>query len=296
MPTVPSDGTGFADNIIGYQPPSAVSPPAAAPNVPTNTATTPPAAPVVGTSNNSDAQGRRVRLRPKPGGALQTYGSNGILSPLRGTNGLVWPYQPIIGYEQNVDYQTMELVHANQEMLAYNRTNSLKITVSGDFSVQNQQEGIYALACIHFLRSVTKMYFGENEPNAGVPPPVLLFDAYGSYMFNQLPVVVTSFTVQLNNDIDYVPIDMDNIISSSNASQTSSTPQLTSYDNVANSALMSARMFNSDLQSNGSGYIWLPAVFNLQVSITVQNTPYRLRQFKLDEFRTGASMLGGGWI
>lgn len=294
MPTVPNDGTGYSDNVIGYQAPTPVSPPSAGPTTPVNQATTP--APVMGTSNNSDAQGRRVRLRPKPGGALQTYGSNGILTPLRATNGLVWPYQPTITYEQNVDYQAMELVHANQEMFAYNRTNSLKLVVNGDFTVQNQQEGVYALAAIHFLRTVTKMYFGENEPNAGVPPPVLLFDAYGSYMFNQLPVIVTNFSVILTNDIDYVPISMDNIQSASNASQTSSTPQLTNYSNITNSALMSARMFNSDLQSSGSGYVWLPSVFAIQVSITVQNTPYRLRQFKLDEFRTGAAMLGGTWI
>jgi hypothetical protein len=247
--------------------------------------------------NDFDAFGRRVRLRPKPGGALQVYGSNGILQPLRRTNGLVWPYQPIITYDQQVDYQAMELVHANQEIFAYNRTNSLRLTVAGDFTVQNQQEGVYALAAIHFLRSVTKMYFGEKDPNAGVPPPVLLFDAYGPYMFNQLPVIVTQFQIQLNNDIDYVPVDLTNITAlSTDASSTQSTPALTGYDDVTNSALITGRMFQKDLSSQ-DGYIWLPAVFNISVSITVQNTPYRLRQFELDKFRTGQLMKSEGrWI
>lgn len=255
-------------------------------------------------SNDSDAQGRRVRLRPKPAGAMQVYGSNGLLQPLRNTNGMVWPYQPTISYTQNVEYTSMDMVHANQQLYAYTRTDSLKLNVSGNFSVQNQQEGIYALAAIHFMRVVTKMYFGENDPNAGTPPPVLLFDAYGQYMFNQLPVIVTSFTVDLPNEVDYVPVDLTNIQSYSadqaasnqpGFSQTQRTPQLTSFVNTANSTLMTTRMFRSDLTGR-NGYVWLPAVFSLSCDIIVQNTPRRLRQFDLASFTTGQLMKEGRWI
>lgn len=255
-------------------------------------------------SNDSDAQGRRVRLRPKPMGAMQVYGSNGLLQPLRNTNGMVWPYQPSITYNQPVDYTPMDLVHVNQELYAYTRTPSLKLNVTGPFTVQNQQEGIYALAAIHFCRVVTKMYFGQNDPNAGTPPPVLLFDAYGQYMFNQLPVLVAGFTVELPNDVDYVPVDLTNIQSYSPAqaasnqpgfSQVQKTPQLTGYTNIANSTLMSTRLFRSDL-TGGNGYVWLPAVFNLTVDLIVQNTPKRLRQFDLAKFTTGELMKEGRWI
>lgn len=252
--------------------------------------------------NDSDAKARRVRLRPKPAAAGLIYGGNGILQPLRTTNGLVWPYQPEIQYQQSVDYKSLQLTHTNQEILSYDHTSAPKFTITGNFTVQNQQEGIYALAAIHFLRTVTKMRFGQDDDAAGTPPPVLLFDAYGQYMFNQLPVVVTSWSHGLPSEPDYVPVDLNNIqvMSSQQASsnmggysRSSVTPQLNSYDQVSNSALMTSRMFRSDLGNDQ--YIWLPALFSLSASVTVQNSATRLRQFNLDSFRTGELMKAGGW-
>jgi hypothetical protein len=253
--------------------------------------------------NNGDANGRRVRLRPKPAAAGQVYGDNGLLQPLRSTNGVVWPYQPTITYEQPVEYASIDMVHVNQEILAYTKTPALKLTVSGQFSVQNQQEGIYALAAIHFMRTVTKMYFGTGS-NLGTPPPVLLFDAYGTYMFNALPVVVTNYSVELNADIDYVPVNLANIQtytslqSKTNAlgvSKILSTPQLQGFNNAKNASAIASQLFNTSLSSS-DGYIWLPAVFTLSASLTVQNTATRLRSFNLDEFRKGTLMKEGRWI
>lgn len=257
------------------------------------------------TSNDSDARGRRVRLRPKPAAAMQIYGSNGLLQPLRQTNGMFWPYQPTITWSQPVTYSGMELVHTNQDIQAYVATPSPKFQVAGDFSVQNQQEGIYAIAAIHFLRTVTKMRFGSTDPNAGTPPPVLLFDAYGQYMFNQLPVIVTNFSVSLPNDVDYVPVDLSNIQTYSGPqtstnipgySQLQVTPGINSFLNSANSTLMTTRMYRQDLSNTKDGYIWLPAIFNITVDLTVQNTAARLRSFNLDSFRTGDLMKSGRWI
>jgi hypothetical protein len=257
------------------------------------------------TSNNSDAQGRRVRLRPKPAAAMQIYGSNGLLQPLRQTNGMFWPYQPMISWQQTVNYSGLELIHTNQDIQAYTNTPSPAFQVSGEFSVQNQQEGIYALAAIHFMRTVTKMRFGSSDPNAGTPPPVLLFDAYGQYMFNQLPVIVKSFAVTLPNDVDYVPVDLSNIQTYSGAqtltnvlgySQLSVTPSINSFVNSANSTLMTTKMYRQDLTNTNDGYVWLPAVFTITVDLTVQNTATRLRSFNLDSFRTGELMKQGRWI
>jgi len=254
-------------------------------------------------SNDSDAQGRRVRLRPKPDAALQIYGGSGLLQPLRSTNGVVWPYQPQISWEQSVDYSSIDMVHVNQEIMAYTKTPAAKFSISGSFSVQNNQEGIYALAAIHFMRTVTKMYFGTGQA-LGTPPPVLLFDAYGQYMFNQLPVIVTNFSVELPQDIDYVPVDLsfvptyDNSQSQTNIpgySKVQITPQLLSQQTAYDAAYISSSMFQTSLQGT-SGYIWLPAIFTLTASVTVQNTATRLRAFNLDQFRTGALMKQGRWI
>jgi hypothetical protein len=254
-------------------------------------------------SNNNDAAGRRVRLRPKPNAIADVYGEGGLLTPLRQTNGMVFPYQPTITYQQDVNYTAIDMVHTNQEFYAYTRTNALKLSVSGQFTVQNQSEGIYSLACIHFLRTVTKMYFGQGA-RVGTPPPVLLFDAYGDYMFNQLPVIVTSFNVGLPNDVDYVPVDLANSSAPGKyfndmfnfkGTLLSTIPQITSYDRSQNIMYNNTLTQRNNLNST-AGYVWLPAVFTIEVNITVQNTPSRLRQFNLDKFRTGALLKGGKWI
>jgi len=252
-------------------------------------------------SNDSDASSRRVRLRPKPAAVGTIYGS-GLINPLRNTNGMVWMYQPTITYQQGTTYTNIDLVHANTELYAYTRTNALKLTVDGKFSVQNQTEGVYALACIHFLRTVTKMWFGQNDPNAGTPPPVLLFDAYGDYMFNQLPVIVNDFTIGLPDDVDYVPISQ-SYISTQMPSTTSggyngipatTISSGTSAQSIPTTANTSALQSGSNLSGN---YVWLPAVFNITVSMTVQQTPANLRTvFNLDSFRSGQLMQQGGWI
>jgi hypothetical protein len=218
------------------------------------------------------------------------YGT-GLINPLRATNGMIWPYQPTITYSQDVSYTTIDLTHTNQEMYAFNRSNAVKLTIDGPFSVQNQTEGVYAMACIHFLQTVTKMYFGQMDSQsgkAGTPPPILLFDAYGDYMFNQLPVIVTNFSVTLPNDIDYVPIDTTYL-------QNGQRPSMTS-------TLTSVLQQSSSYIANQSGSVWLPSMFNISVGITVQNTPSVLKNsFSLDAFRSGqllqnASPTNGGWI
>ena len=258
-------------------------------------------------NNNSDANARRVRLRPKPAAVSTIYGS-GLINPLRNTNGLVWPYQPTITYAQDVSYTNIDLVHTNQELYAYTRTNAVKLSVDGQFSVQNQTEGVYALACIHFLQTVTKMYFGQTDPNAGTPPPILLFDAYGDYMFNQLPVIVTNFAVTFPNDIDYVPIDVSylstqQITTGATTENNATTGQAATAISIATNLAALGVGYNYLEADQPSGSVWLPALFNISASLTVQNTPAVLRQsFNLDKFRSGQLMssgtsgTGGGWI
>lgn len=232
--------------------------------------------------NISDSAGRRVRLRPKPAGIDRIYCCSPILQYIRETNGMVWPYQPLITYGQEVDYKSMELTHANQDIYAYHRTPSVKIAVDGEFSVQNQKEGLYAMACIHYLRTITKMYFGEDAPGnraIGTPPPVMLFDAYGSYMFNALPVIITNFTIGLPKDVDYVPIDM--------TGMTEILQGVGRWQSLTNPYFRDA---------NYANIAWLPSLFNIQVQLIVQNTPSRLRQFNLGSFRQGSLLQKGGWV
>jgi hypothetical protein len=161
---------------------------------------------LLGTLNNQDPTNRRVSLRPRPAAANRVLGK-GLLDPLRETNnGMVWPYTPTINYQQDIDYQTISTVHTNQDFHIFARTPATSFSVDGQFTVQNQKEGRYALACIHFLRTMSKMHFGENDKDAGTPPPILLFNAYGPFVFNNLPVIVKSYSIGFPDDVDYVQV------------------------------------------------------------------------------------------
>jgi hypothetical protein len=250
----------------------------AAPDIGTN----PPDAP----QNLQDTAGRRVRLRAKPAAINDVYGS-GIMAPLLRTNGMIFPYQPLITYSQDVMYSTTEMVHTNQDFQSYSRTPALRLGVEGEFTVQNQTEGLYALACIHLLRTASKMWFGGQSSQAinrqGTPPPVLLFDAYGQYMFNALPVIITQFNVTLPKDVDYFPVNY--------IPNNSDTP-------VPNQDYNFFANINQQYIKQGTteGYAWIPSQFSIGVQLTVQNTPQRLRTFDLGSFRDGDLLRRGGWV
>lgn len=153
------------------------------------------------------ATDHRVRLSYLSG---QTTTYTGILQPLAATNGLLFPYTPQISFSQSIDYATLAMTHANQSYHAYSKTANPRISLSGKFAIQNKTDGEYALAAIHFLRTNSKMYFGENDRNAGVPPPVMSLDGYGTYMFNKLRVILIDFSHSFNENDQMVSISTGN--------------------------------------------------------------------------------------
>ena len=235
-------------------------PPATQPATGTNSGATPS---ISTTSTNTVAPDQRVRLSPLPSAESQVYGqltSDNILFPLYATNGLMFPYSPQVTFTQDVNYQDVELVHTNADYEAYRRTPSVSLTINGKFVIQTKSEGLYCLACLHFLRVVSKMYFGDNydgaaNPYIGLPPPILLLNGYGQYMFNNLRVILKSHTFTYDQQMDLVKIDV------------------------------------------ASGSVWLPTMFEVGITVKVQQTPNMQRtQFDLGKFRTGALMRTGGWI
>jgi hypothetical protein len=207
----------------------------------------------------------RVRLRAQIGQETQVYGSqtdpDNILGILYNTRGMVFPYTPTVTIEQNVDYKSMELTHTNWDINSYTRTPGLTLTVSGKFTVQNQYEGQYLIAALHFLRTCSKMYFGEQaKDKAGLPPPVLNFSGYGTYMFGTpsggLMCVLKNHSYSLDESVDYYNVQI------------------------------------------GDSITRVPVLLTVTCTIGIQQTPYAMRKdFDLDAFRTGALMRAQkGWI
>ena len=62
------------------------------------------------------------------------------------------------------------------------------------------------------------MFYGDNGANTGNPPPIVKFNGYGEYVFKNVPCVVTSFNVDLPQDVDYMKTTI------SGAGETESTP------------------------------------------------------------------------
>jgi hypothetical protein len=158
----------------------------------------------------------RARLTLAPGGASNRssrnqFYFNGPASPLRQHNGILFPYQPDITYSQSVNYSPYDMTHTNYTFNAYRNTPSPTIQMTVQFASITQEEGEYTLGALHFLRSVSKMFFGLDDlgrnPSSGTPPPVLRFSAFGEQQFNNIPVVLESFSTTYDSGVDLIDIN-----------------------------------------------------------------------------------------
>jgi len=134
----------------------------------------------------------------------------GPAAVLRDTGGLVFPVQPDIVYNQSVNYNQYNLTHTNYTTHAYAGTPSPTIQITAQFSNVTRDEHLYTQGVIHFLRSVTKMFYGIQDtttsPIAGTPPPKLRFSSFGSNQFNNVPVFVGNVSIPYQSDTDLVEV------------------------------------------------------------------------------------------
>jgi len=130
---------------------------------------------------------------------------DGIMGPLGRSNGVVFPFTPDISVNYTTNYSMQRFTHSNYQHPIYENSDVSSITVNGDFVAQNRKDADYVLACVWFFRTVTKMFFGQDgSAPAGNPPPLVYLTGYGDYIFKQTPCIVTQFTHNLPNDVDYV--------------------------------------------------------------------------------------------
>lgn len=135
---------------------------------------------------------------------VASFKASPLLSPLKQTNGLVFPFTPTIIVAHSANYQAITPTHTNYPYFAYQNSQVDQLVITGDFFVQNGVEAEYWVAALHYLRSATKMFYGGEAETLGAPPPVVKLNGYGDFIFNNVPVVVTNFTVDLPQDVDYI--------------------------------------------------------------------------------------------
>jgi hypothetical protein len=119
--------------------------------------------------------------------------------------GVVFPYTPTVSVSHSANYQAQKLTHNNYTQYFYENSEVQAISISGEFTVQNVNEGQYLLASIYFFRSITKMFFGQDGM-AGNPPPLVYLNGYGQYYLPNVPCVVTSFGHSMPDGVDYMDI------------------------------------------------------------------------------------------
>lgn len=225
---------------------------------------------------------RRARIRPKPGAENYVYGdannTQSLLSIFRQTNGMAFPTTPMIAESHSVQYSSYSPTHSMAKFNNFERTDNVVLQVSGDFFVTNATEARYMLACIHFLRSMTKMDFGRESVHRGTPPPVLLFSAYGNFMYNDVPVIIKSVNFTLEPDVDYIQV-----------------PLIGSIAKYGADLQLVKDFYTTDTKK--ADRVWVPSKLTISVALEQQPTAeYLTTKFDLNKFKRGDLLINGGLI
>ena len=146
----------------------------------------------------------RVKLRLAPQATyLYKAPEPGILAPLAVTDGIIFPYTPTIDVQYRAEYQNYSPTHSNYQHYFYKNSSVQTVQLQAEFTAQDTIEAEYLLAVIHFLKSASKMFYGQDAER-GSPPPLLYLTGLGEYQFNEAPCVVTEFNYNLPNDVNYI--------------------------------------------------------------------------------------------
>ena len=258
----------------------------------------------------------RVRLSLGPG-AQYLYNATpaGVLAPLAangGTDGVIFPYTPSVTTAYSANYEQYDLIHSNYRGLFYKNSRVGDIQLRGTFTAQNTTEANYLLATIHFFRSVTKMFYGQDAER-GTPPPICLLNGFGGYQFSDHPVVVSSFNYTLPNDVDYIRttnpnnfgLDLNNRYNPSGASLPAGGALAGVYrllnaipGGLNKGALPRVPAPNTVVGSvtNNTPASYVPTKMEIDVTlIPVQSRSQVSQQFSLKGFANGDLLKGGFW-
>jgi hypothetical protein len=145
----------------------------------------------------------RVRLSIPP---LPEFEKSPVLAPLKVLGNMVFPYTPTIQLSHTANYNEVGVTHQNYQFMAYENSRADNIIITAPFNVEDGQQAKYWIAALHYFRSVTKMFSGDDQ-DAGNPPVIVKLNGYGEYVFNNVPVIVKSFSFDLPQDADYIPAD-----------------------------------------------------------------------------------------
>jgi hypothetical protein len=250
--------------------------------------------------NNGDW---RVRLRLAPASKYLYNAPNpGILQPLQVTDGIIFPYTPTISTVYKADYDGYALTHSNYKGYFYKSSYVDTISLRCTFTAQGTSEANYLLAVITFLKSATKMFYGQDAER-GAPPPLVYLSGLGDYQFNEHSCVITQFDYSLPGDVDYIRAGSANQaginLTTQRDRQSVSTNSLFGSLNRLAAALLPAgaqpqTRAPPTLGLNRPTYV--PTKMEISLSLLpIQSRSQVSKQFSLKEFANGNLIRGGFW-
>lgn len=252
----------------------------------------------------------RVRLQLAPGADyLYKDAEPGILAPLFDTDGVIFPYMPSIETSYAASYDKYDLTHSNYRGYFYKGSAVNDINIRATFTAQDTQEANYLLAVIHFFRSVTKMFYGQDSYR-GAPPPLTFLSGLGNYQFNNHPCFVASFSYSLPNDVDYIraiaPNNYGNLFSQRSRTGSTSGGVLGATATrllglgvpTVDPTLPSPpapRYLNNNV-NNLDDATYVPTKMEINIALLPTNTRAQVsQQFSLKAFANGNLLKGGFW-
>jgi hypothetical protein len=248
----------------------------------------------------------RVRLHlAKNANYLYNVAKSGdLLFPLKDTEGVIFPYTPSIQVQYAASYSPAEVVHSNYKIFQYKGSSVDTVTITCDFTAQDNSEANYLLAVIHFFRSVTKMFYGQDQnPNPGVPPPLCYLTGLGEFQFNNHSLVVTGFTYDLPTDVDYIRAGSPTTIAGTplnnfrpNTGIADSVKIRTTNNNVPIGGRPFTPMFQQSSYLSSSSVTYVPTKMKMSIVCSpVVSRNQVSNGFSLKQYATGALIKGGFW-
>jgi hypothetical protein len=250
--------------------------------------------------NNGDW---RVRLRLAPqANYLYKSPTPGIMKPLAVTDGIIFPYTPQIDTNYRANYETYDLTHSNYRGYFYKNSYVDAINLKATFTAQDTADANYLLAVITFLKSVTKMFYGQDAQR-GAPPPVVYLTGLGDYQFREHSCLVSQFTYTLPDNVDYIragsPNNVGLNLTSIRDRQSVATNSIFgSLNRLANAFLTKGAITGPaappTLGLNRPTYV--PTKMDISLTLLpIQSRQQVSKQFSVKEFANGNLIKGGFW-
>ena len=216
-----------------------------------------PAAPKPASVNfkslTGDTVNRDMRVKIRVPDSYLTVLTEGPQKILKNHKGIIFPYTPSISIEHKADYATQTPMHSNYAIYFYQRSSVSPINISGKFTVANEAEAAVYLSVLHLLRALTKMRSGgaTEDADSGAPPPVCRLDAYGTFMLQNVPVAITSFKIDLPDNVDYYTLGKQS------SSSLASTYEMTAVPVVSTISVTCIPMYSRDEMQKFNVTQWL---------------------------------------